>query len=260
MVSFYSRFLNLSREGLKFYEKKGLITPERDIQNGYRIYNWEEINIILMCKKLRKFGFSLNSIIDIIHQKSPDKIIEQFQKQRNALVKEVEEKSQAIISLDHKIEQLETEHRKEKYNIVQRPAIHWFSVKKNDNILDNPWNIAQSRRWLTFLPLVDGIMVWSLEKILGRQGDVFQGHMVEVKEAGPLSNEGIKLLPAAQSISTVIETRDDGKTEDIFSGILAYMREKGLTPSGDGTARIVRGFLDDKSQYHVVLQLWLPFQ
>ncbi|MDR1429115.1 MAG: MerR family transcriptional regulator, partial [Spirochaetaceae bacterium] len=106
MVRFYSRFLNLSREGLKFYEQKGIISPDRDRHSGYRIYNWKEINIVMMCKKLRKFGFSLNSIVGMIHQGSTDKIIEQFQRQRDVVAKELEEKTQALLHLENKINQL----------------------------------------------------------------------------------------------------------------------------------------------------------
>lgn len=38
-ISQVARFLGMSRDTLKFYEEKGLISPIQNEENGYRLYN-----------------------------------------------------------------------------------------------------------------------------------------------------------------------------------------------------------------------------
>ena len=51
----------LDRANIRFYEKEGLLTPERR-ENGYRDYSEGDLQLLLKIKLLRRLGFSLDSI------------------------------------------------------------------------------------------------------------------------------------------------------------------------------------------------------
>lgn len=51
----------LDRANIRFYEKEGLVTPERK-ENGYRDYSEDDLQLLLKIKLLRRLGFSLDSI------------------------------------------------------------------------------------------------------------------------------------------------------------------------------------------------------
>lgn len=56
----------LSRDTLRFYEKTGLLRPERDTANGYRHYgehSLAQLELIQLCKSL---GFSLEEIAGVV--------------------------------------------------------------------------------------------------------------------------------------------------------------------------------------------------
>jgi putative AdoMet-dependent methyltransferase len=65
---------------LRFYEKKKLIMPERDV-NGYRLYSTEDIARIQMILLFRKMGFPLETITSILEKKSSpiDLFFQQFE-------------------------------------------------------------------------------------------------------------------------------------------------------------------------------------
>lgn len=50
--------LQIPRATIRFYEKEGLITPER-LDNGYREYSEEDIKIIKQIIVFRKIGISV---------------------------------------------------------------------------------------------------------------------------------------------------------------------------------------------------------
>jgi DNA-binding transcriptional MerR regulator len=269
MVRFYSKFLDVSREGLKFYERKGLLSPERDCTNGYRVYKWNEIHLLLQCKKYRKFGFCLKSIAAMIQQAGDGEILRQLCSRRDTLKKEIEEKKKVLASLDGKISQLNAASG-QGFGIVKRPALYWTPFRVNNNPVDES-HLTKMQRWMRLMPHTDGIVVWSLSKILDGQGDVYEGHMIEEKNAvnlPPYTHHPLKnaeYLPETFCVYTVKDMLQGSSDSDplfpisLFSGMLAYMRDNNLKPSGDGTARIVRGFIDTQGNYHSVLELWLPF-
>ena len=60
------KMLNISRANIRFYEKEGLLTPERN-DNGYREYEENEIAILKKIIVYRKLGISIPNIKDIFN-------------------------------------------------------------------------------------------------------------------------------------------------------------------------------------------------
>ena len=61
------KMLNISRANIRFYEKEGLLTPERN-DNGYREYEENEIAILKKIIVYRKLGISIPNIKDIFNE------------------------------------------------------------------------------------------------------------------------------------------------------------------------------------------------
>ncbi|MBR5203235.1 MAG: MerR family transcriptional regulator [Clostridia bacterium] len=60
------KMLNISRANIRFYEKEGLLNPERN-DNGYREYEENEIAILKKIIVYRKLGISIPNIKDIFN-------------------------------------------------------------------------------------------------------------------------------------------------------------------------------------------------
>ena len=59
----------LSISNIRFYEKKGLIGPDRDKDSKYRNYTEEDLVLIKQIKLFRKMDFSIETISHIINKK-----------------------------------------------------------------------------------------------------------------------------------------------------------------------------------------------
>ncbi len=64
-----SSHLGLSRDTLRFYEKKGIIRPEKQ-KNGYRSYTYEDTRKLLDIMFYRRLNFSIEDINRILYQSS----------------------------------------------------------------------------------------------------------------------------------------------------------------------------------------------
>lgn len=63
-------FLGISRDTLKFYEKKGLIRPMKDDGNGYRKYNDYDICDAITTNFYRQLDIEIKKIQEIRDNKS----------------------------------------------------------------------------------------------------------------------------------------------------------------------------------------------
>jgi len=57
-----ARRLNVSTSMLRFYEREGLLTPERRSASGYRLYPPSAEQTLLFIRRAQRLGFSLNDI------------------------------------------------------------------------------------------------------------------------------------------------------------------------------------------------------
>lgn len=56
----------ITRQNIRFYEKKGLLRPERNQENDYRQYSVEDIERLKTIKMLRKLDFSVENIKEVL--------------------------------------------------------------------------------------------------------------------------------------------------------------------------------------------------
>ncbi|MBR5648808.1 MerR family transcriptional regulator [Pseudobutyrivibrio sp.] len=63
-----SEALGISVSNIRFYEKKGLIGPDRDKESKYRNYSDEDINELKQIIVLRKMGVTIETITDVLNE------------------------------------------------------------------------------------------------------------------------------------------------------------------------------------------------
>ena len=96
-----SKICGVSVKTLRHYEKVGLFKPQKtDETNGYRYYEERQIGIMLLIVRLKRYGFSLTHIQDLLAVKDSRELFGQLQKQKYRL-----EKQMGYIS--HKVREME---------------------------------------------------------------------------------------------------------------------------------------------------------
>jgi DNA-binding transcriptional MerR regulator len=67
--------LGVSRKTLRYYEKIGLVMPQRE-ENGYRFYGPQEMLQLLKVRQLQSLGISLEQIEELLHRHGGEKLWE----------------------------------------------------------------------------------------------------------------------------------------------------------------------------------------
>lgn len=67
----------ITKQNIRFYEKKGLLFPHRNEENSYRDYSQKDVEILLQIKLLRKLDISIENIHKILQGADMNDIIRQ---------------------------------------------------------------------------------------------------------------------------------------------------------------------------------------
>lgn len=127
-----AQLLNVSRDTLRFYEKKKLLTPKKE-ENGYRSYSEEDIRMLLDLIFWRKLECSIQDIQSIFEEGTLEHMHE-FLTQR--IIQEEEEIKRHQKNLGHLIV---TRHTRKKimnhlhqYSLQTIPKTYIFSTRARD--------------------------------------------------------------------------------------------------------------------------------
>lgn len=67
LISQFSKISGLTIKALRYYDEKGILIPSyRNIENKYRYYNDDDLEIALLIKLLRSLNFSIMEITEIL--------------------------------------------------------------------------------------------------------------------------------------------------------------------------------------------------
>lgn len=56
------QLVGITKKNIRFYEEKGLLEPKRQVQNGYRDYSEEDVDMLKRIKLLRKLSVPIEEI------------------------------------------------------------------------------------------------------------------------------------------------------------------------------------------------------
>ncbi len=68
----------LSRETLRYYEKMGLLNPQRRATNGYRVYAADDLERLEFIFRTKKAGFTIRNIRELLDLKKSQNTTCQF--------------------------------------------------------------------------------------------------------------------------------------------------------------------------------------
>ena len=82
-ISALSIAYGLTPEALRYYEEKGLLTPERTSSSGFRKFSMEDVQKLGIIKSLQKQGFSLDEVKQIMSCCSRSRLVEMMDEKRS---------------------------------------------------------------------------------------------------------------------------------------------------------------------------------
>lgn len=136
-ISELAEIFEISRQTLIFYHKKGIFVPkEIDKDNGYRYYLKEQMWDLMLILTLKRAGFSLEEIKDLVQNKKMNSNVEFLEKKISEIDIKIENLKNIRKNLEIRIKNFKESNIEENDNIKfeKSKSIYWYSLEMNNPI------------------------------------------------------------------------------------------------------------------------------
>lgn len=257
-----ARLMGVSTEALRYYERKGLVTPRKDHESKYRYFDSSQINHLLNMQRYQKFGFSLYEIVDIFHNCDADQFASFMKVKEQELMRESLMMNMRIYSIHQSMEHMKLA-KKAKAGILfgERPAMYRLSYMKNDEIIASSKLDQEMRRWSSCSDL-QFVSAFMKEEDVEKQVDFHEfgiGMYQDIAEFMDVSeNEVITYYEACPALVCCFESTDTNSILDCIGKVNVFLKEHDLRLAGDLLTQVLYSRCEE-SHFQMQHLLWIPY-
>lgn len=262
-----ANLLGVTSNALRFYEKEGIINPEKD-EHGRRYYDQQDLTRLLSSKKYRSMGIPLKVIRQQFSQGGDRKKdiahrliqYEQAAREKAAYYDCLARSINVQIGLMANI----AEHYGE-IRIETSPACLLLYDEENQLMTFDHKLRGQMQKWIGAMPVTKLACVYPSDNMDLDNGKATLAYAVYedcAKMAGIQSQTSNAIVsPAKPSLHMIHSSYDIlRRPQAAFEPIFAYMQEKGLALDGVAWAQFIVVESDLDQKFHVFVDAWVPFR
>lgn len=261
-----ARLLGVSTDILRYYERKGVVTPEKDEANDYRYYTPWHVNFLTDCLWFKNFGFSIEQIADMVRIPSAAELGSLFELKEDELRATIR-RCELLLrrSAEHRAELADMEKLLYKCEIAQSPEMVRFINRIGDRYIVNSVTQAAAKQWLEVLPFNHRYFEMAGESLLpGREDDYRWGYCLSMDYVRELNFEvrsPMIRLPSRKCIHTVFKNTggQGGFSPSLLQYTLEYARERGIAVYGPIHGVLLASVLEN-NVLTGYFEAWIPIE
>ena len=261
-----ANLLGVSIETVRHYEKMGLVKPQRDSDNGYRLFDPVDLNILRRARQLMKMGYSTNDAMQMLAGGDLSDLAQSLEGRMEDLDKQIAylRHLQSFVSQRKRHLQriscmpvgLVVENSPPMYGIIYRNGRQFTQDEDQCHLL---------KQWNHFSPFAEASVVIP-QAYWRRQSPVYQqGVCIEAQYAdffGIHQGGQVQYYPSRKSLYTLFTTPyepDVAKRSDPYvAGHVAQALERGQYQlAGDTIGRVLHTSRKNGAYVHYS-ELWIP--
>nr|WP_319215955.1 MerR family transcriptional regulator [uncultured Trichococcus sp.] len=259
-ISEVSKILNMPIDSIRFYEKKGIISPQKDKQTDYRVYDDWDINYLLEYKRFRKMDFSAQEIKKLLHETNFSDYLKLLEKNQESIKKKavyyqlLEKKNEELIN---KLTFLDF-----KFHIETIPCKLFFSHRENFE-----YSSANQLReifdpWMEYYALLDNTVVIRKEDLFQDSSNFEWGFSINKSECIALKlpmSERIECFEEQTYLRFIVNAGARGNfSKDLIKPAVSHIEKSNYRINGDISGRLLARIND--AEYLRYIEFFIPIE
>jgi len=261
-----ARILGVSTDILRYYERKGVVKPEKDENNDYRYYDSWHINFLTDCLWFKNFGFSIEQIADIVRIPNAEEIGELFLMKEDELRSHIRRCELLLKRSAQHREALDTIDRLlYKCELARSPEYVRFINRVGERFMTDPLTKETAKKWLEALPFNTRYFEMSGDALLpGREDDYRWGYSLSQEYVEELDFRVVPPMvrcPSRQCIHTVFKNTGGkgGFSPSLLEYVKDYACREGLALFGPIHGSLLCSVVED-GQLTGYFEAWIPIE
>lgn len=261
-----SRILGISADLLRYYEKKGVVRPQKDQNNDYRYYDTWDINFLIDCLWFKHFGFGIPQVAYMVTDCYHGDLISLLDEKSGQMEAEIRKQEQLLARLREYREAVErVKAGLGVCDIQDSPELICYLNRFNYSYNYTPELQKLSSQWQEYMPFTQRYFEIPQEGLLGEGGDFAWGFSLRTHYAEELNvpvKPPVKRLPSRRCIHSAF--RSAGKnafTPRHLSFLLDFAKEQELKIAGNAMGTLVCSVREEGSNDLTgYFEVWLPVE
>ena len=260
-----AKWTGLSDEGIRLYERSGLLYPEKDQQNKYRSFDTMDLTMLLYGMVYRDSGFSLKQAGALANDCSLEEVHEAYCLKYEERLREWEKERWRLERLKEMAADIEAAKTLlGKCEIATRPPLYRIEFIFEAKIEGDTQKQEIVRTWmkndLPFAMLSTRYFADTLKRPREKV-DSCSGLGIYAKYADALGieeNEHVKYYPPVRAVHTILSANNEMLNPD-YTKVLHYIEENHLRVCGDPLSFGIANLHFNKTferYYHI----WIPIE
>ena len=264
-IGVVSELLGLSPEGLRLYERTGILSARRDPSSGnYRMYSHLDITALIMARMYHNCGFTMQETERLINTDSMDTVLREYAEKRDLLQAEIDYKQRLLQLLARTAELIESiPGRLDRYAVGLRPGMYRFEYVHQDQLILHRSQYQKFWFWVQTTPFTFPAQRCLWEDLCDERDSSISAMGILEEDAsffGIREDEDVTYYPPVKCLTTVVElSGEEADATAYLAGLRQYVWENGISVTGDPIARTILS-MNKKKKYTRYRQVWLPIE
>lgn len=259
-----SRILGISTDLLRYYEKKGVVKPQKDKNNDYRYYDTWDINFLIDCLWYKSFGFGISQIAYMVTQCWHGDLV--------SLMGEKYDELEATIRRQELLLERLKKHREDLKrvrdcmyvcDIVPSPDVVCYLNRFNSEYATNAELQKLSSQWLDYMPFTRRYFEIAQDGLMGDADDYAWGFSLSTelaRELGVLVKPPVIRRPSRLSIHSAFKSSGkDAFTPRHLDFMIEFAEKGGYTITDRAAGNLVCSVIDN-DELTGYFEVWLPIE
>lgn len=263
-----SSVFGVSNDTIRYYESRGIITPKRDEESGYRYYDSWDINYLLDCLRFRSYDFSISDIEQMIKTDDVEDVEKKLQRREAELIGEIYERQNILKKLSRLRRMLfDIRSRLGEFAFEKSPEMIWQPqrerITSEEGALTTGKGAETIREWVAHMVHLEHTFLMPSMKDRQEFNEYSWGFSLspeKLQELGLKMPDTAVYLPGYQSIYTVFAAQgEDTFMPSIHEQVLDPIKKKGYRisdpPVGNLLVRV-----HENGQMRRYFEVWVPIE
>ncbi len=229
-----SKLFKISNDILRYYEREGLLIPQKKGENGYRYYSNRQIWKIGTIRALRNLGVGLGEIKEHLDNRSVRKSSEFIEFQLEVIEERLGELQDLKKQLKHKREYLNRIKREENYGVIREITLPERRCYRRHNSVVTDWDIDLELKKLKYGADSSEDKHFAESKVgatLSSEGYA-EGKYTQYSGTFLLEGSGDEVLVGGSYLSLIFKG-PYSQSKECYRMLKRYIREKNLRVAGE---------------------------
>ena len=257
-----AKFLGISPDLLRYYEKKGVVHPEKGRSNDYRYYDTWDMNFLVDCLWYKGFGFGIDQIAQMVTASSYSELIG-IMAEKEADIYENLRLQELLLSRTREYldEMRVAQSLLGTCSISESPEIVRY-LNRYNFIYDESPDVQQlAQQWLRYIPFTHRCFDVEQDVVINGGNDYAWGFslgMQYVKEFNILTEPPVLHLPPQTCVHSVFTSSGKNNfTPRLMDYMVNWANENGWTVCGNARGHLLCSALED-NELTGFFEAWIP--